>query len=269
LETGAADFAFLVPTPVPPKLAEADEKTFGFLQRAVQARTYNIGCAKEDDAVAGSAPATKDDPVLSVSLVAGYEATVLSLANPSIAANWLKARNFPISAASKEWLDSYAVKHWVVTAFRVASANGEGQLKPIRLTFPTDRPFYPYREPATQTKSSDKPWRNLQLFILADAPYRGTMGGEAWVGQETVCDQLKPEELQQIQETLPDVDLSNCHWLTALRDNSYPRIGKEDVVFTPYFQIPASWVKTGIGILGIGTIGSIAVWRRSRRRRSA
>jgi len=240
-DTEAKDLGFLVPTPTQPNLEAAKTDAFDYLRGDVAKRHVSIGCSKRDSTAAGSAEA--DSPVISESHVGGFDISVLSLARPKSVEKWLSAHKFPVSAATAEWLTPYAAKNWVITAFQVDASHGAANLKPVMMTFATDRPFYPYREPKQRSEGLG---RSLEVFFLADGAYSGSMNGEEWVATESASDNLAKDEVAEVQGALPGVDLADTHWLTGFMDTSNPRVGTGDVYFTPIHQIPRSWVAVAL-----------------------
>lgn len=92
--------------------------------------------------------------VLDEQRVAGFDAVVLSADDPAALALWLKDRGFAQGPALTEWLAPYVSKRWILTAFkdreRKPAPGAETRVigtSAVRMTFKTDRPFYPYREP--------------------------------------------------------------------------------------------------------------------------
>src|SRR5262249_24938181 len=151
----AKDFGFLVPTPSKPELAEASDEAFTELARITAPRVETktrpasggctIGCA------ASKAPSDAADVrVLDEQRVAGYDAVVLDASNADALVTWLKEHGYEFSAALKDWADYYIKKGWKITAFKIARDATE---KPgvgtsaVRMSFKTDKPFFPYREP--------------------------------------------------------------------------------------------------------------------------
>src|SRR5262249_54021939 len=137
--------------------------------------------------------------VLEHTEVGGLEAVVLRFhrgknddpaAGAQELAEWLKKRGYEFAPTLAQWLKPYVANDWVMTAFRIAkhmpvstgpaparNAIQEMQGKPVRMSFKTDRPFYPYREPVAEKPKDDaktptpfgpyEPRRFLRVYCLA------------------------------------------------------------------------------------------------------
>jgi len=254
--TEAKDLGFLVPSPTEPKLSEVRMNAFAKLNAIVKQRLH------VEETKGDATPGTAANPVLSVSHVGGYEATVLSTANPKAIEDWLKSHGFPKSNATADWLSPYIEKHWVITAFRVEAKGGVAGLNPVRMSFKTDSPFYPYREPITAMAGESQ--RSLRVFFLGDGPVGATMGQKPWVGRQEMSDTLTTGEISDLAKLLPGVDLSHSSTLTSFIDTSSPREGLDEVYFnrlnglihaqTLFVSLPAPALYIAIGAVVIGVL---------------
>jgi hypothetical protein len=270
------DFGFLVPTPAPPELGEAGNEAFDLLARVtapkleVRKRTASPGCfmmsakfsASEaggnggvvvfqqkrvgdfDAVTVGFKPGTKDDPASGAAELAA----------------WLVRYGYGFGDTLKEWLVPYVRDRWVVTAFRIVGqtaepagaapgATGRGGdaarprgpnpvgAAPVRMSFKTDRPFFPYREPADQRdeKARSVP-RLLRVYFVAEKRYAGALGdgSAAWPGRTVWADRLQAGEWSDLaaKVKLPAVAARDW-WLTEFEDRSTPRPGTDEVYFAP------------------------------------
>jgi hypothetical protein len=254
----------MVPTPALPKLSAVKDEAFGILHDVVERLSNRDGAASAG--VAGAELMKSDDPVLKQEHVGGYLATCLSLANPTAAEDWLVKNKFPVSSETKAWLKPYVEKQWVITAFRL-DANGESaDLKAVDMAFTTDKPFYPYREPAQEPTDAA---RELRVMFLSDGPMKATMGADTWVGKEEANGRLNSDEIAALQPLLPGTNLNATPWLTSFVDSSSPRDGKDEV----YFQ--KTWPRNLLGSLAVylavlllGTV-TIHRFRKTRRKPSS
>ena len=181
--TGAKDFGFLVPTPARPTLAEADDGAFALLARVTaprmvtQAAPAGGGCTF---GCGGSAPQGAPAPaveVLEEKRVAGYDAAVLRADDPAALGAWLQARGYDDSPAIRDWVKPYVEAKWTVTAFKVAMADPAAPTaatSAVRMSFPTERPFFPYREPDSTSVVPDQV-RLLRVYVVAAGPVQGTL----------------------------------------------------------------------------------------------
>lgn len=251
----APDFGFLVPTPSKPDLGEADPAVFDRLaavtapkveyRRVTKVRPQRFEVAGR---VGAGAPAPRAGAVevLEQTKVGGYDATVIAFrrgegetaaAGADLLAKWLKERGYAFGPALADWLTWYVEHGWVMTAFKVAGAAAGGvENPPVRMSFQTDRPFYPYREPADQRTPhppniGPAPPRSLRVFFVSpDGVATGTLGRDgAWPASRVWADKVPADALgaAKLPAGLPAGDLT----LTEFEDRSSPRPGTDEVYF--------------------------------------
>jgi Uncharacterized protein conserved in bacteria (DUF2330) len=253
-DTSAASFGFIVPTPSRPTLAEASETVTDLLASLTAPETVHetryvlapIGCtmlpfvplARPKATAAVAAAPTAAVVVLEETRVSGLDAVVLEADDASALADWLRAHGFELRNALKRWVAPYLAKKWKITAFRYArpdlAANVDMHADPIaaravRLTFATDAPVYPYREPDDVPAVAG---RELRLFVLSDEKLDGAFTDidGAWPATEPFASTV--ETSRALATALPGVDLPGHPWLHELRDLATSRPAS-DVVFRP------------------------------------
>lgn len=241
-ESTAKDFGFLVPTPAPPTLAEADARAFERLadatRPAVKEETEiepHFSCLSTFMLRAKSgAVAEAPVRVLSIEHVAGYEAAILQADDAEALRQWLDKNGYEARPALTAWLSPYVASKWTVTAFKIADPSGGGRpaSSAVRMTFSTDKPFYPYREPSDPSKATSPP-RTLRVFLISTAGrFEGAIGKDA---------QRWPGDLRYARSTaglgallagaIPNAP--DTAWLHDFVDPSTPRPGVDDLFFTP------------------------------------
>lgn len=287
-QSTSQEFGFLVPTPNQPELAESDDAVFSMLSTYTAPKVEYITVRKprpkptgdQSKAMApgfaGSAAKPDAPPrgveVLESTEVGGMEAVVLKFhrgPKPNLAedakelAGWLKDHGYEFGPQLAGWLKPYIENGWVMTAFRVARrapvsktpnpaapkpAWSELQGKPIRMSFKTEKPFYPYREPEepkakTDARKPTNPYQNqrfLRVFFLGSKRYAGTLGvgNTSWNASTPWSDKLNDAQLQKVSATakLPEAALKNAAWLTEFEDRSSPRQGTDEVYYKPSDQ---------------------------------
>lgn len=199
--TGSADFGFLVPTPTKPEVASADPTFSNPLEHLtaprVETRTRpaTLGCAGGDGwrvnatpAVAPFSRAVGAVTVVEQKQIGSYDVAVLKATDADQLRVWLTKHGYDARQELQNWLGWYVANGWYVTAFKVANQlNPTGTPPPpgspatagfgaVRLSFPTDQPFYPYREPVDSQASSLVYYRVLRVYFLADARYEPQLG---------------------------------------------------------------------------------------------
>jgi hypothetical protein len=263
--SAAPDFGFLVPTPARPELAEAGDEAFKDLTdltapkvifRSAPSGGGGCGCGLAPKSAAGHADmAPQAVDVLETKRVAGYAAAVLQADDADALAKWLKDHGYESSPALTEWLAPYVKAKWKISAFKIARSDppqsdtgktspGQVSTAALRMTFHTERPFYPYREPSVvpPVLSGPTPWpqRLLRVYFLSDERVKGTLGdgGRPWgevararaVWSGVVVDSDRERLLGELK--LPKATPPASWRLTEFEDRSAPRPGSDDVYFS-------------------------------------
>lgn len=100
---------------------------------------------------------------------------------------WLQTRGYATTPDLEQWLDVYIRQRWTITAFKIDKTQSEtqsesdAQTQAVKMSFTTDRPFFPYREPASQRTGSNTQ-RVLRVFFLGPERVYGTIGTAFWPG---------------------------------------------------------------------------------------
>ena len=295
----ARQFGFLVPTPTVPQLSEVSDSIFYDLARLIEPPVdYQPGETKwelgswllescllmkgSDSKQAAAPPPVR---VIATAHVAGFDATTVEADDANALTAWLGGHGFEATPKLTEWLDRYVKDKWKITAFVVASDEAEGAnnydvaTKAVKMTFPAERPFYPYREPKIEVTVETNakmvpPPRLLRVFFVSDQRYAATLAGEPW--SATV--------LQANALTWAPPDLMNLFgaqkYMTVFHDESSPRRGLDELYFAPsadksdvkqkteVIEVPQK--KTfPIDLVILGVIVGFCISRRLRKRRAA
>jgi hypothetical protein len=244
------DFGFLVPTPGKPELSAVADSAFARLEDAVRPETvyqptwsveptallfmfFGVFARSKGAAVATVAPVR----VLEEKRVAGYDAVVLEADDAGALAAWLKEHGYAQRAALAEWLAPYVQQRWKLTAFKIAAEAGAPEpergpttlgTEAVRMTFHTERPFFPYREPRDQRESlpptASTP-RSLRVFFVGGFRASATIGegGTVFPGKTTWAGPLDAARV-----ALP-VPAPEGAWLTVIEDDASPRPGTDEL----------------------------------------
>jgi hypothetical protein len=227
-----SDFGFLVPTPARPELLEVAsgffDTLFSFYGRPPEQRE-GIGAMR---GAGGSGTASAGVRVLEQRHLAGMEASVLAADDPRALVAWLREHRYPSSRALTRWLAPYVATRWIVTAFRVDPAGGPPRFHTasVRMSFPTDRPFFPYSEPAA---GAARPFR---VSVIAPTRMRavlqrvGETESEAWSVAPGFAG--APAGLGRLESTVPAGSIPRGSWLTTF-DEPASRRGARDLFFEP------------------------------------
>ncbi|HEY4014608.1 MAG TPA: DUF2330 domain-containing protein [Polyangiaceae bacterium] len=191
--TGAKSFGFLVPTPSRPTVAEADAGAAQVLAERAKSETertvvdrwptpsdWTRWYGRFSDPI-GAAPSVE---VLEGKSVAGLDMSILTATSADAIADWLGAHGFALRPALRDWLAIYIAKKWDIVAFhypgpdqlvRRESDRDGVRSAALDISFSTDEPVYPYREPED---TPDEPGRLLRLFVVSRRPMAALLGGQ-------------------------------------------------------------------------------------------
>jgi hypothetical protein len=274
-ETTAHHFGFLVPTPTKPELAEAKDAIFSTLVKITLPPRPKV----QSRIRAHSAPQAPAEPatvtVLETKQVAGFEAAVLAATDPNALNEWLGKHEYESGPQLNGWLKPYIDQGWIITAFKIAksqTASPKVGSNAVRMSFRTDRPFFPYREPAPKpeeplvaedvivrqpseaqeiirkllarttdqqrqidTLTRRRRLRSLRVYFLADRAFKGQLGDNGdWNGRTVFSKQLSD---QHRDDLLGLMEIKSYQpptklWLTEFLDPSLVRKGDEDLFFS-------------------------------------
>jgi hypothetical protein len=269
IDTKSATLAFLVPTPTPPQLDDADSHIFDMADSVahgemkpqyinrdplelVAACLMPMSMNWDDLGIASDQhPVVAPVPVISQEYLGGYQATVLDASNGPAMQAWLLDHDFRMTDAAAAWLRPYVAAKWSITAFQLTRRSSQPSdgltTATIRMSFRTDRPFYPYSEPVRNLPAGRtyEP-RVLSVALLSDEKMQGSLAeGLAWPAKlqfagpsDPVAASVQPSD--QLSQNDAWAKLANLQagqgapkYLTYFRDLSNPRPGKTDLFFSP------------------------------------
>ncbi len=280
-KSDADDVGFLVPTPSRPQLEESGDAAFSTLRMLtaprVQSKAFTpLGCS----AMPVAAASRSSVRVIEEKRVAGFDATVLTAATGSDLAAWLRDHGYSYSPKVAKWAHPYVAGGWMMVALKVAKPK-DGRTKPdlkaaaLRLSFKTDRPLFPYREPesATAAKRLGTSDRLLRIYFIGDGRYRATVGKDAkWSGRVVWSGEITSSRASLLADLKLPADTGPSHWwLTEFEDHWPYQRAAGDVYFThdaiqDRIQRPAGSVHGGNDVALIAYL-AVAALRPFRRRR--
>ena len=246
------NFGFMVPTPTKPELAVASGDLFASLvditkQRTVvqyRAKELEFGCGSPEvdfsrvgSAIKVSASGSERSvQVVEQKRVGDYDAVVLKATEPQKLREWLTTNGYDARPAIDEWFAEYTKNDWYLTAFKIASdvptAGGKKlalSSPAVRISFQTEKPFYPYREPADMRGVTSP--RTLRLFVLSNSRISGTVGDNPWNASTEWSNKVSAVRLANAVNNgkLPEIVGSREWHLTEFADSSSPRPGTDEL----------------------------------------
>jgi len=250
----ARQFGFLVPTPTTPQLSEVPDSIFWTLADYIRPevkyerpKKYVPGSLLFNACIGSMMKGAKDDAraqapvrVLQTANVGGFDATTVEADDPKALTDWLGQHGFEATPQLTAWLERYVSDHWKITTFVVGSKDAQPNnqydlaTRAVKMTFPADKPFYPYREPKIEmtvestAKLAPVNDRLLRVFFVSNERYAATMNGEPWSAKVLSAAKLAVP---------PSGDLATLlgaqQYMTVFVDESSPRRGIEEVYFAP------------------------------------
>lgn len=252
-KSDADDFGFLIPTPAQPELNESGDAVFPYLEKLTEPEILTKtrpkgsgGCTCSDHPADFSRVSDKmanaSVVVLQEKNVAGFKAQVLEANSAQALTGWLNKNGYAFSPEVEAWAKPYVEAGWKITALKVEKAKGDTTekkvaAKSLRLSFKTDRPLFPYREPDSKNMASSlgATHRLLRIYFIGDSRYRGDLTPEiAWNAKVAWSNKL--DETQRKQSlallNLPETTGPADYWLTEFEDDWPYRVAPADLYFT-------------------------------------
>jgi hypothetical protein len=293
-KSDADDFGFLVPTPTQPQLEESGNDAFPYLIKMTEPETKKVprpsggmscGCSAERK-FAGSALPANHVTVLAETFVAGFHAVVLEATSADVLVRWLKEHGYAFSPQVEAWAKPYVDKGWKITALRVAKDKGGKADKTVaagalRLSFRTDQPLFPYREPDPTGPAATLGARNrlLRIYFIGDARYRGELTrDQPWTGKVAWAGTLAEEDRKKLlgMLRLPQGTGPEQWWLTEFEDEWPYRPAPADLTFArdsdqgnvrrpPRIEYVASPVPADVAVYALAVAILLPLVRRGAR----
>ena len=225
-KSNGQDVGFLVPTPSRPQLEESGDAAFATLKMITAPPLSKGGRGR---ALAAPAPAAENSVrVIEQKRVAGFDATVLTAANGKDLAEWLRKNGYSYSPQVADWAEPYVAGGWMMVALKVAKPK-DGGAQPnidtaaLRISFKTDRPLFPYREPesAIAAKKLGTSDRLLRIYFIAEGKYRAAVGDDGkWSGRVGWSGDITSHRAGLLRDLkLPAATGPAQWWLTEFTDD--------------------------------------------------
>jgi Uncharacterized protein conserved in bacteria (DUF2330) len=139
------------------------------------------------------------------------------------------------------WAKPYVERGWKITALKVAKANKEEKTvtaSALRMSFKTDQPVFPYREPDPKSfaQALDAKRRLLRIYFLAEAKYQPEFNKERSLDTKIAwANQLKAEDTKSVLRMLklPEATGPALWWLTEFEHDWPYTVAPADMYFAP------------------------------------
>ena len=155
----APDFAWILPVPSPPDLQVTHNEVFRQLQFATQP-SFQLNFDEDEDcgffffATVEMDDASRADggvQVVSEERVGPYDTVVVTADDAASITTWLTDNNYNLGELGAQLLQPYVDEGYYFVALRLAADREVGDLQPIALTYPADKPGIPIRLTAVAT----------------------------------------------------------------------------------------------------------------------
>jgi hypothetical protein len=214
--------------------------------------------------------------------VGGYKAAILEADNTEDLSKWLKENGYSSDPELESWLAPYVAAKWKITAFKIVKDPKSGKLattKPMRMSFATDKPFFPYREPVVKDDKQRNGQRLLRVLFVSNERMAGKLGDVPWQASVPWSDQLTDWQRWRLVDAtgLPEDEFPTKAWLTSFDDTASPRPSWDEVYFVPssdqrpirpkHIQFDEIWIPIDAAVIVLFILGFVAfgVMRSLRR----
>jgi hypothetical protein len=240
-KTDAKEVGFLVPSPSRPQLEESGNAAFTELATITAPKVsygggFPLGCSVAPQAM----PLAGNVTVIEEKRVAGFDATVLTARSGNDLVEWLKENGYAYSPAVADWAKPYLGGDWHFTALKVVKNNSvqnEVKAAALRISFKTDRPLFPYREPDSTASAGNLDLKNrlLRIYFIAETQYEGRISGsKPWSGKTKWSGDITTHRKSLLGNlNLPASTGPSKWWLTEIEDQWPYRKAAGDVYFSP------------------------------------
>lgn len=235
--TKGESFGFIVPVPSKPTLSETQEEIFSHVEKEIRVRnvvipfgfwTWEIASAFVDKFTYSEGMIGRnirnfdiDGAPDSLSVieerdVAGFKATVLQAKNTKVLLEWLSDNEFLSRPEFEQWLDYYVRNDWYIVAFKYDASQNSESLAPV-ISFKSERPFYPFREPQQLEEFKDTGInRSLRISIISDKPV-------SWIedyGTAFIPEYRSVTFSDYLSNFIDDIDQwKSPLWLTSMKEH--------------------------------------------------
>ncbi len=240
---GGKSIGFLVPTPSRPQLEEAGNAAFRYVSDITAPKAATGGGFPLDCSVAAPSSPMRGVRLIEEKTVAGFDAVVLAADSSKELIEWLRQRDYAFTPEAAAWAEPYLTAGWHITAMKVtkdldARSKAEVSASALRITFKTDRPIFPYREPDSRGDAARLGIRHrlLRIYFVAESRYEGRFSSELqWSAKVRYSQPLQKDQRTDLLRhlNLPESTGPSQAWLTEFEDSWPYGTAPGDVTFSP------------------------------------
>jgi hypothetical protein len=272
---GSTEAAWVVPVPSLPEVNTASAEWFERLSELTQpeilTRTRLTTFPGGPTAEFGQGRVE----VLSREQVGVYDVAVLSASESTALLDWLDDQGFEFPSRGERILDAYVAEGWIFVATRVApgeTAELEGDVHPLCLSFETAKPVYPMRLTSLMADYMD-----VLIYLLSD--HRMEVEDPELDFETEFAGMLTLDPVASEEDELNDLLTSRSYYVTKLRSSVSRSDMAHDLYFVhasndePYRRIvyryhyltldECCWCLVGFSLLVLAPL-AVVVWVRRR-----
>ncbi|MGE0000858.1 MAG: DUF2330 domain-containing protein [Fimbriimonadaceae bacterium] len=263
----AGAFGFVVPTPSVPKVYEADARLFQRLRDHVDQELDKRRQRVTGQLTPQAAASESTAHVIEQYQVGDYLATIIQASDGDAMLAWLQENGFEHRPAMVPWFNHYTDKGWYFAALKFTRKpdSTREETSAIRITFQTDKPFYPYKMPSDTWPA--RHYRPMNVYFIANAKVTAKFSGSGkpWEAENEFDGPLGDYMRHEVQRlaSLQGQDMPRTPVLTSFVNRGNPIGYDEDLEFEqgrpPVHQVGLYAV--GPILLGIGAFA----WMNRRR----
>ncbi len=222
---------FIVPSPSRPQLEEAGNQAFPYLAEITAPKQparfeVPLGCSADTGMTYSAEVGVR---VIEEKTVAGYDAVVLTADSGHALVAWLRNHDYAFTPEVAAWAQPYVEQGWYMTAMKIAKNRADRSSEDLaasalRITFQTDRPLFPYREPDSRREAAQlkAPDRLLRIYFIAESRYEGLFpSAQPWSGETKWSRPLASDQRAELLRNLnlPPSTGPAKFWLTKFEDH--------------------------------------------------
>lgn len=165
----------------------------------------------------GSSLSPRD--ILQIQTLAEFTVFTVHTENKLGFQNWLSQNGFGNDPLLQDWYEPYIDRGYYFSVFVYRPSGQSFRTKWVKLSFKSDAPYYPYKEPNRKLSYERDPNRLLRLYLISDRAYRPT------------------------SDSIQITDREDSESLHHMRTPSYSQKISKVPFFRPYSDEKQKWIR--------------------------